>query len=88
MAMVYQVIQAGWVYEIEAPGGWRLEGSNGDACLRYDPAPASSTSHLLVPRAVVRAAKDHLYGMSCSRAWPVGADHGSQIPASAILEVG
>lgn len=87
--MIYQVIQAGWVYEIEAPGGCQVEDRAGDEpCLRVGSEAGSEPDSLLTPRAMVRAAKDHLHGLNCTRAWRIDVDHEEPAPAPAIVEVG
>lgn len=87
--MIYQVIQAGWVYEIEAPLGCCVEGPlEGEPYLRVGGNGVSGTVSFLTPRAVVRAAKDHLLGLNCTRSWRL--ENGQEVEASnlAIVEVG
>ncbi len=86
--MIYQVIQAGWVYEIEAPLGCCVEGPRGgEPYLRIGGDGVSGTTSLLTPRAIVRAAKDHLLGLNCTRSWRIDLEHQNEAPACAIIPV-
>lgn len=83
--MLYQVIQSGWTHEIEAPSGCRvLETRPGHQALLIPGGLAGGDDEYLEPRVVVRAAKDHLFGLSRLRSRKV-AD-GESLPS--IIELG
>jgi hypothetical protein len=74
--MLFQVTQAGWVYEIEAPAGSHLMSQDpADTRLLVQSETAEAPEVVLSsPRALVRAAKDHMLGLSCLRAWRLDAE--------------
>jgi hypothetical protein len=83
--MIYQVIEAGWVFEIEAPERCRIERSaQGKPVLAV---AVNGTSEYLEPHAVVRAAKDNLLGLTCSRSWRMDRAPVTLDPMMAIREV-
>lgn len=83
--MLYQIIEAGWVYEIETPGPCRIaRDGDGRAVLLV---PGESEDETLEPHAVVRAAKDRLLGLSCSRSWRIDPAATPLDPALVIREI-
>jgi hypothetical protein len=83
--MIYQVIEAGWMFEIEAPEHSRIERSaQGKAVLAV---AVNGTWEYLEPHAVVRAAKDSLLGLSCSRSWRIDRAASPLDPALTIREI-
>lgn len=82
--MTYQVIEAGWVFEVEAPDHCRIERkANGKPVLVV---PAGDQFETLEPHAVVRAAKDNLLGLTCNRSWRVDTGGRPLDPSLAIRE--
>jgi hypothetical protein len=83
--MVYQVIEAGWVFEIETPEHCQIERSaQGKPVLAV---AVGDAMEYFEPHAVVRAAKDNLLGLSCSRSWRIDGRFHTLDPALAIREI-
>ena len=83
--MVYQIIEAGGVYEIEATESCRIERTaQGKLVLVVN---IGDIQERLEPHAIVRAAKDNLLGLSCSRSWRIDGGARWLDPALAIREV-
>lgn len=83
--MFYQVIEAGWVFEIETPEHCRIERS-----AQGKPVLAVAVGDALEcfePHAVVRAAKDNLLGLSCRRSWRFDGRSYALDPVLAIREI-
>jgi hypothetical protein len=81
--MRYQVVHAGRLYEIEAPTGSRIEGREGDLRLLVPTEAGSIAGPELAPRALIRAAKDHLYGLECVRSIPLEPQAAGLAPSPA-----
>jgi hypothetical protein len=83
--MIFQVIEAGWVFEVDAPDDCRIERTAaGKTVLAVN---VGETLEYFEPHAVVRAAKDNLLGLSCSRSWRIDGASRPIDPAQAIREL-
>jgi hypothetical protein len=83
--MIYQIIEAGGVYEIEAREHCRIERTaQGKPVLVVTVGDAQEW---LEPHAIVRAAKDNLLGLSCSRSWRIDGGARWLDPTLAIREI-
>lgn len=76
--MLLLVIQAGWLYQDRRPG---REPRGKPAGGHHTLVVAEGAGEAVTPRAVVRAAKDHVLGLSCARSRPLG-------PSGAVGQVG
>lgn len=85
--MLYQVIEAGRVFEIEAPGCCRIEQAHDGRSVLMVPAVDAEAVERLEPHAIVRAAKDRLLGLSCSRCWRIDESSTTHDPAMPIREI-
>jgi hypothetical protein len=73
--MLCRVLHAGWWYELEVPPESRLVLGGAEPLLVIGHEPGTVVG--MAPRALVRAAKDHLLGLACCRSGPiVGSEPG------------
>lgn len=86
--MLYQVIHGGWLYEIEAPQGAHVEFGEARSPELVIPGPEceGGEEHLKIP-AVIRAAKDHLFGLTRLRAWKLDATRPGTVAARDIIPI-
>jgi hypothetical protein len=83
--MVYQIIEAGGVYEIETSARCRIERTDqGKPVLVVS---VGDVQERLEPHAIVRAAKDNLLGLTCSRSWRIDGGACWLDPGLAIREI-
>ncbi|MFO0952656.1 MAG: hypothetical protein U0835_16220 [Isosphaeraceae bacterium] len=82
--MVYQVIDSGWLYEVDSEGHCHVEGDGQGGLVLV----VEDDGERLAPRALVRAAKDRLLGLTCGRSWRVDRGPGPDTPAASIRVLG